>query len=293
MVAWVATALLLAVASGDAQDPPPSVSPRVGPARGSLVIIGGAVRDRAIVDRIIELAGGPDAPLVVIPTAGGAPHYDQFWQGRRLFRDAGATDITVLHTYDPAVADTEEFAAPLRRARGVFFGGGRQWRLADAYLNTRTHRELFALLERGGVISGSSAGASIMGSFLIRGDTQTNTVMMGDHLEGFALLKDVGIDQHLLRRNRQFDLLEVIEAHPELLGIGIDEDTAIVVEGDRFEVIGQSYVVIYDSQRKIPPDGRFYFLAPGDRYDMGSREAWRPSMTDRPLERIEKVPWER
>ena len=293
MVAWVATALLLAVAPGDAQGPPPSGSPRVGPARGSLVIIGGAVRDRAIVERIIELAGGPDAPLVVIPTAGGAPHYDQFWQGRRLFKDAGATDITLLHTYDPAVADTEEFVAPLRRARGVFFGGGRQWRLADAYLNTRTHRELFALLERGGVISGSSAGASIMGSFLIRGDTQTNTVMMGDHLEGFALLKNVGIDQHLLRRNRQFDLLEVIEAHPELLGIGIDEDTAIVVEGDRFEVIGQSYVVIYDSQRKIPPDGRFYFLAPGDRYDMGSREARRPSVTDRPLERIEKVPWER
>ena len=293
MVALVAAALLLVVASGDAQDPPPSGSPRVGPARGSLVIIGGAIRDREIVERIIELAGGPDVPLVVIPTAGGASHYDQFWRGQRLFKDAGATDITVLHTYDPQVADTEEFVAPLRRARGVFFGGGRQWRLADAYLNTLTQRELFALLERGGVISGSSAGASIMGSFLVRGDTQTNTVMMGDHLEGFALLKNVGIDQHLLRRNRQFDLLEVIEAHPELLGIGIDEDTAIVVEGDRFEVIGQSYVVIYDSQRMIPPDGRFYFLAPGDRFDMGSREAWRPTVTDRPLERVEKVPWER
>ena len=293
MVVFVAAALLLVVAPGDAQDPPPSGSPRVGPARGSLVIIGGAVRDGKIVERIIELAGGPDAPLVVIPTAGGASRYDQSWRGQRLFRDAGATDITVLHTYDPEVADTDEFVAPLRRARGVFFGGGRQWRLADAYLNTLTHRELFALLERGGVISGSSAGASIMGSFLIRGDTRTNTVMMGDHLQGFALLKNVGIDQHLLRRNRHFDLLEVIEAHPELLGIGIDEDTAVVVEGDRFEVIGRSYVAIYDSQRKIPPDGRFYFLAPGDRYDMGSREAWRPTVTDRPLERVEKAPWER
>ncbi len=257
------------------------------------MIIGGAMRDAAIVDRIIDLAGGPNAPLVVIPTAGGAPQYDQYWKGQRPFKDAGASDITVLHTYDPQVADTDEFVAPLRRARGVFFGGGRQWRLADAYLNTRTHRELFALLERGGVISGTSAGASIMGSFLVRGDTHTNTVMMGDHLEGFALLKNVGIDQHLLRRNRQFDLLEVIEAHPELLGIGIDEDTAIVVEGDRFEVIGQSYAVIYDNQRKIPPDGRFFFLAPGDRYHMGSREAWRPTVTDRPLERVVQAPWER
>ena len=233
------------------------------------------------------------APFVVIPTAGGAPQYDQYWRGQRPFREAGVTDITVLHTYDPREADTDEFVAPLRRARGVFFGGGRQWRLADAYLNTRTHRELFALLERGGVISGTSAGASIMGSFLVRGDTETNTVMMGDHVEGFALLKNVGIDQHLLRRNRHFDLIEVIEAHPELLGIGLDEDTAIVVAGDRFEVIGQSYAVIYDSQRQIPPAGRFYFLAPGDRYDMASREAWRPAETERPLERVAKAPWRR
>ena len=255
------------------------------------MIIGGAMRDPAIVERIIDLAGGPDAPLVAIPTAGGAPHYDQYWKGQRPFKDAGATDITVLHTYDPKVADTDEFVAPLRRARAVFFGGGRQWRLADAYLNTLTHRELLALLDRGGVISGSSAGASIMGSFLVRGDTKTNTVMMGDHIEGFGLLKNVGIDQHLLRRNRQFDLLEVIESHPELLGIGIDENTAIVVQGDRFEVIGQSYAVIYDNQRKIPPAGRFYFLAPGDRYDMGSREPSRPEMTDKPLDRVQKAPW--
>ncbi|MDE0108043.1 MAG: cyanophycinase [Bryobacterales bacterium] len=290
-IALVAAALLLAAVPAGAQDPPAANRPQVGPARGSLVIVGGAMRDTEIVKRIIDLAGGPDAPLVAIPTAGGAPYYDQYWKGQRPFKDAGATDITVLHTYDPKVADTDEFVAPLRRARGVFFGGGRQWRLADAYLNTLAHRELLALLDRGGVISGSSAGASIMGSFLVRGDTKTNTVMMGDHIEGFGLLKNVGIDQHLLRRNRQFDLLEVIAARPKLLGIGIDENTAIVVQGDRFEVIGQSYAVIYDNQRKIPPDGRFYFLAPGDRYDMGSREALRPTMEDRPLDRVQKAPW--
>lgn len=292
-VVLAAAVVLLVAAPTGAQDPPPADSPRVGPARGSLVIIGGGLGDEDIVERIIALAGGPDAPLVMIPTAGGAPQYDQYWKGQRPFREAGATDVTVLHTYDPTEANTDEFVVPLRRARGVFFGGGRQWRLADAYLNTRTHRELFALLERGGVISGSSAGASIMGSFMVRGDTETNTVMMGDHVEGFALLKSVGIDQHLLRRNRHFDLIEVIEAHPELLGIGLDENTAIVVEGDRFEVIGQSYVAIYDNQRQIPPGGRFYFLAPGDRYNMGSREAWRPTETERPLERVEKAPWER
>ena len=291
--AVVAAAALLAAAPAVTQGPPAADSPRVGPARGSLVIIGGGLGDKQIVERIIALAGGRDVPLVMIPTAGGATRYDQYWEGQRPFREAGVTDITVLHTYDPKVADTDEFVAPLRRARGVFLGGGRQWRLADAYLNTRTHTELLALLDRGGVISGSSAGASIMGSFLVRGDTETNTRMMGDHLVGFGLLKNVGIDQHLLRRNRHFDLIEVIEAHPELLGIGLDEDTAIVVEGDRFEVIGQSYTAIYDNQRQIPPSGRFYFLAPGDRFDLGTREAWRPTETERPLERVEKTPWER
>ena len=114
--------------------------------------------------------------------------------------------------------------------------------------------------------------------------------MIGDHLEGFGFLKNVGIDQHLLKRNRQFDMIEVIEKYPELLGIGIDEDTAIVVRGDRFEVIGQGYVAIYDSNKLIPPDGKFYFLASGDRFDLEKREA-QPSRTMRPIDRVKKGEW--
>ena len=86
--------------------------------------------------------------------------------------------------------------------------------------------------------------------------------------------------------NRQFDLIEVIERHPALLGIGIDENTAVVVQGDRFDVIGQGYVAIYDDQNIIPPAGRFYLLAPGDRFDLVKREASRPSEEYRPLERV-------
>ena len=247
------------------------------------------MRDMSIVRRIIQLAGGADAPLVMIPTAGGNANYDEYWPGQRLFREAGATDITIMHTYDPKIANTEEFVEPLRRARGVFFGGGRQWRLADSYLHTKTHTELLKLLERGGVIAGSSAGASILGSYLIRGDTKTNTIMMGDHVDGLGFLKNVGIDQHLLKRNRHFDLLAVIESNPDLLGIGLDEDTAIVVKGDRFEVIGQSYVVIYDNQTRIPPNGEFYFLAPGDHYDMATRNATRTREIQQPIDRVKKL----
>lgn len=275
------TTLLASLAVGVAAS-----AQEVGPASGALVIVGGAMRDTAIVERFLDLAGGPDAPIVVIPTAGGVEEYDQYWRGLRPFKAAGATDLTVLHTKDRDVANSEEFVQPIREARGVWFGGGRQWRLVDSYLDTKVHEELWALLERGGVIGGSSAGATIQGSYLARGDTKTNEIMMGDHEVGLAFIKNVAIDQHLLRRNRQFDLLEIIAARPELLGIGIDENTAIVVVGDEFEVIGQSYVAIYDDTRQIDSGGDFYFLGAGDRYNLATREASRMSRRPSPLQRI-------
>ena len=259
---------------------------QVGPKTGALVIVGGAMRDPAIISRFIDLAGGPEAPLVIVPTAGEADSYDEYWSGLRQFRENGARNLTVLHTRDPKIADSEAFVKPLTTARGVFFGGGRQWRLADAYLNTRMQSALQAVLDRGGVIGGSSAGATILGSFLVRGDTKGNELMVGDHIVGFGFLQNSAIDQHLLRRNRQFDLVEVIEARPELLGIGIDENTAIVVEGDRFDVVGQGYVAIYDAKHATRPPAKFYFLAAGDRYDLVKREASRRSDQYEPLENV-------
>jgi cyanophycinase len=259
---------------------------QIGPKSGALVIVGGALQDSDIIDRFIALAGGPDAPIVLVPTAGDAAEYDQYWSGLRQWRQAGARNLAVLHTRDRKVADSEAFVKPLIAARGVFFGGGRQWRLADAYLDTRTQREVQAVLDRGGVVGGTSAGATILGSFLVRGDTKGNELMVGDHIVGFGMLKNSAIDQHLLRRNRQFDLIDVIAKRPELLGIGIDENTAIVVEGDRFDVIGRGYVAIYDAKHASRPPARFYFLAPGDRFDLVKREATRRAEQYRPLENV-------
>ncbi len=293
---FIAAAVLSLVSSAGAaevvaaQEMAPS-TPVVGPARGSLVIVGGAMQSPEIYKRFIDLAGGPDAPIVMIPTAGGGEEYDAFYQGLTAWRDAGARNLTVLHTTDPGVADTDAFVEPLRTAHGVFFFGGRQWRLVDAYGGTKTEEAIRAVLDRGGVIGGSSAGASIQGSFLVRGDTRTNTIMMGDHQRGFAYLRNVGIDQHVLRRNRHFDLIEVVEAHPELLGIGIDENTALVVQGDRAEVIGESYVLVYDNASTVGDGGKFYFLAPGDRFDLATREATRPTRGQRPVEGPVKKPW--
>lgn len=264
----------------------------VGPERGALVIVGGAMQDTAIMERFIDLAGGKTAPIVIIPTAGGGEGYDDYYRGARRWREMGVESVTVVHTKDRTEADSEAFVEPIRNARGVWFPGGRQWRLADSYLNTRTEDELHALLARGGVIGGSSAGATIQGSYLVRGDTEANTIMMGDHEEGFAFLKNVAIDQHLLARNRQFDLIPVIEAHPELLGIGIDEDTALVVRGDRAEVIGQSYVAIYDNRSTVADEGKFFLLRAGDAIDLASRVPTRRVMSEEPFEElIRKEPW--
>ncbi len=254
----------------------------IGPANGSLVIVGGAMKSDSIINRFIELAGGIDAAIVVIPTASGRKSYNENSGFAGRLRKRGATNVTVLHTNDKKIADTDSFVKPLRKANAVWFGGGRQWRLVDSYKNTLTEKLIVEVLKRGGVVGGSSAGATIQGSYLARGDTKNNQIMMGDHQEGFSLLKNVAIDQHVLARNRQFDMFEILKKHPELLGIGIDENTAIIVQGNEFEVIGENYVLVYDGKfwsregsdlKNLPEKANiFYFLRNGDKYDLSNRK---------------------
>ena len=255
-----------------------------GPKSGSLLIIGGNVSE-LIWDEMKNLMGGADQHLVVIPTAASSDTLSQeFLENyKNGFIERGFTNVSVLHTRDRDMANSKEFIKPLESASGVWFSGGRQWRHADSYLNTKTHDALRGVLERGGVIAGSSAGATIQGSYLARGDTKANTIMMGDHEVGLGFITNVAIDQHLLARNRQFDMFEILDNRPELLGIGIDEkNTAIIVQKDRFQVIGESYVCIYDGTRwsaerdtiyQLPKGSReFYMLQVGDEYDLKRRK---------------------
>jgi cyanophycinase len=206
----------------------------------------------------------------VIPTAAADASFDESWPGLEALRAAGATHLTLLHTRDRRLADTESFTKPLRRARAVWIAGGRQGRLVDAYLGTRTHTELWALLERGGVIGGSSAGASMMASYLVRGAVDTNEILMVPGYEdGFGFLQKAAVDQHLIARNRVPDMMRVLQQNPQLLGIGLDEGTALVVQGDRAEVVGRSSVAVYDL---LDPDRLYSWLSPGDVYDLGARD---------------------
>jgi len=264
-----------------------------GSNNGHLVIVGGNLSDNSIYARFLELAGGSDAPIVIIVTAGSDENlfdYGGLENIKKRFSKNGFNNYVILHTRDRDEANSTTFVKPITNASGLWFTGGRQWRLADSYLNTRTHEEINKLLDRGGVVGGSSAGASIMGSYLVRGDTKTNTVMMGDHETGLGLMKNCAIDQHLLALNRQFDILEILNVHPELLGIGLDENTAIVVHGNDFEVIGESFVAVYDGTfcqfvrdksdwsierpeiTRLPKGSeRFYLLGAGRKYSLSDR----------------------
>jgi cyanophycinase len=283
MAALLTLTLGLAAASLEAQAPATdSDAPVRGPARGALVIAGGGTLGPDVMDRFITLAGGRDADIVILPGAGTDETFPDDWAGYRVFRDAGVRNVTVLHTRDHRIADSEAFSRRLRSATGVWIPGGRQWRLVDAYLGTRVVAELHDLLDRGGVIGGTSAGASIQSSYMVRGAVEGNTVMMAPgYEEGFDLLRDAAVDQHLLARTREHDMLAVIERHPHLLGIGIDEGTAVIVQGDRAEVVGRSAVAFYNAvDRDTLP---YYFLHAGGVFDLGQRRtvAGRPGAPGR------------
>ena len=264
-----------------------------GPENGHLVIAGGSLTDTAVFDCFMKLAGGPDAPVVIVATArtDAETEDDSFFAHQeKRFLGYGFRNFSFLHTRDRKLADTDEFTKPILKANGVWFLGGRQWRLVDAFAGTKTLEAFFGLLDRGGVIGGSSAGASIQADYLVRGDTKTNTLMMGDHEEGFGFITNTAIDQHLLAMNRQFDIFEILDQHPGMLGLGLDENTAIVVHGNIFEVVGESYVAVYDGTfyrevrdrddwshvvgevTPLPPGSRkFYLLKAGQMYDLYHR----------------------
>ncbi len=224
--------------------------------------------------RFIEASGGTDALIIVIPTAigtGRAPEFGE--QNAQRIRDLGANNVIVMHTLNPREADTDEFCEPLRIAGGIWFTGGRQWNLVDAYRGTQAHRLMYDVLKRGGAIGGSSAGASIQAEYMVRGHPLGNTVMMAEGYEkGLDFLPGVGIDQHFAQRDRFADLASVKHTFPQLLCLGIDEQTMLIVRGSIVEVVGPNNLQVYADPVPDDFDGSEYELVkPGHRYDLKLR----------------------
>ena len=236
----------------------------LGPPNGTLMISGGTYSPTEFA-RFLDLAGGRNAPVVLIPTA--RPEYatQADYRGLDYLKEAGATNVTVLHTMDRKEADSEAFVAPLREARGVWFSGGDQTHLGRAYVYTRVHTEILRLLDRGGVVGGNSAGASIQGSALYGGGKAGLPI-------GLGLIRNSAIGQHFFRRNRHHGLTPHLLRNADLLGFGIDEWATLVVHGNEIKLVGRSKAAVADARRPGWPGQEPYrCMVPGDRYQMDTR----------------------
>jgi len=264
---------------------PPAKPPEAVVPKGTLIIIGGGGSTPEMWERFIAASGGPDALIVVIPTALEDPLPLAVGEVN-ILKKFGAKNVKSLHTRDPKVADDPKFSEMLTKAGGVWFGGGRQWRFVDAYGGTLTEKRIHEVLERGGAIGGSSAGASIQSEFMPRGHPLGNTVMAAEGYEkGFCFLPGCAVDQHFFARNRTADMTGLMKKYPQYLGIGLDEATAIVVTGTTAEVLCKSDMVrtwlgswprsrrvgFYDTTKKPDGDKDYEELKHGDKYDLKKR----------------------
>jgi cyanophycinase len=243
---------------------PPAVLPADTKQQGTAILVGGGRIPKAAVQRFFELAGGKSAKVVLVPGAmpkdGRAD--DPFG---RMLQGLGVTDLRVLDCAHPSeVTDAE--LQKLGDATAIWFGGGRQWRLCDAFDGTKAIAAMHAVLARGGVVGGSSAGATIQGELLVRGNPLGNTEMWCEGYDrGFSFVPGVAVDQHFVARDREADLTGLIARFPQFVGLGIDEGTAAIVRDHRLEVVGESLVAIVDARSGASVTT---WLKPGDRWHL-------------------------
>lgn len=263
--------------------------------KGYLFIIGGGERPESLMKTFVGLAGRfGSGKVIVFPMASSVP--DETGPGLvEEFKRLGARDVE-CHNLSREQALRDDSAKILDGVGGIFFSGGDQSRHMAVLLQTPVHRRLLELYEEGCVIGGTSAGAAVMSEVMITGDEKRKveeghefeTIEAGNIIatEGLGFLKTAVVDQHFVTRKRHNRLISLIGEKPELLGVGIDESTAILVgPKEIFEVSGEKCVVVYDASAaavKISPSRSISFsglimhvLLPGDRYDLKTRKVVR------------------
>lgn len=220
------------------------------PPLGQLVIIGGAEdkeNDCKVLREFIRQSGGRQAHIVVMTVATDLP--DEVGRNyQEVFERLGVKEVWIMDTAAREDADRPEALEALAWATGVYFTGGDQARITRCLKGTEFDRFIHERYIQGLVIGGTSAGAAMMPEMMIvKGDSETNPrveVVEMDH--GMGFLPGVVLDQHFAQRGRLGRLLSALAQQPVVLGLGIDENTAIVVNGDIFEVIGEGAVTIVD-----------------------------------------------
>ncbi|NJN01304.1 MAG: cyanophycinase [Leptolyngbyaceae cyanobacterium SL_1_1] len=261
----------------------------VSKALGQLVIIGGAEDkqdDCVILREFVRRSGGTQAHLVIMTVATSLPR-EVGADYREIFERMGVEQVKILNTPEREEAEHPEAIATIAAATGVFFTGGDQARITEVLKNTALERKLHQRYKEGAVIAGTSAGAAMMPDMMIlEGEGETNPrVEVVTMAQGMGFLPGVVIDQHFAERGRLGRLLSAIAQQPVVLGFGIDENTAIVVNGNELEVLGAGSVTVVDvadlshdnlseTLRDEPLalcDVRMHILPTGYRFDLDTR----------------------
>ena len=240
---------------------------KVGPNNGILILYGGGNLSEGALQEFENRIGGTDAKIVAITTAAcWAEILDANDDYLGYLVAHGFTNIEVLHTRDVGVANSQEFSNALNGASGVWFGGGGPECLLAPYLHTTFHNSLRNFLNDGGVIAGTSAGAMVLGSFYQA--SHGEPVRVGRiEFEAFGFIKSSVIAAHVDTYEVGFEeqVISVIDNYyPGLLGIGIEENTGAVVEGDEMTITGSGVAKIYDGRS-------MQTLRVGDKYDLARR----------------------
>lgn len=238
LVGWI-VCLMAGTLSAQSLENPLGIGSEKGQA-GALVICGGGRLPEDVYQEFLRLAGGKQAHLVHIPWAHPFSSMNSVRNSYRGWLEYDVASFTFLNVDARSEADVDDFIKPLEKATGVWIGGGTQGRLTNLYGNTKVEAALQRVLARGGVIGGTSAGASVMSTTMIRYGSSTEAVTD----RGLCLVKHAVIDQHFSQRNRLERLLGVIEQNDAQVGIGVDEGAALVVQGNRLKAFGSTRVTI-------------------------------------------------
>jgi cyanophycinase len=262
--------------------------------KGCLIIIGGhedrdPAGERAILREVARHVRGGKLVLATVASHQPEGYFDEY---QKAFADLDIGELVELYVEERSEAHDREKLSVLDDAAGVFFSGGDQLRITSQIGDTGIEAKVRRLYERGGIVAGTSAGASVMSETMLVKGTSKETHRIGDlHMApGMGLVRDVIIDQHFAERGRFGRLIGAVAHNPRVLGMGIDEDTAAMVEGERFRVIGSGAVYVVDgadvSYCNVAEaraecalsmhDVRVHVLSDGDEFDLKSRRPFPP-----------------
>ena len=275
--------------TADTDTRPNPLADSVAGSVGAVMAIGGAedkFRDRIILSAFFQLAGGRDARIAIIPTASSIEAAGERYKA--LFLEMGAAEANVLFIGSREDANGEDHVETIGNATGIFMTGGNQMRLSALVSGTRVAHCVRQRHEAGMVVAGTSAGASILSSHMVAygASGPTPRMRMAQMIAGFGLVPELIIDQHFRQRDRIGRLLSLVASNPGLLGVGIDEDTAALIDGNNvLEVVGRHSITIVDGQEMYSDifqikghegitlsGAKLHVLTPGRRFDLNTRK---------------------